>query len=56
VKRGTELLLIAAAFLAGLAVAAMIEAYEGDKQAAAWLEDGEHAGSGAARRRHDYTR
>ena len=34
------LLLIALAFLAGLAVAAMIEVYEGETQAAAWLEEG----------------
>jgi hypothetical protein len=39
-RAGAELLLIALAFLAGLAVAAMIEVYEGDTQAAAWLEEG----------------
>ena len=39
-RAGAELLLIGFAFLAGLAVAAMIEVYEGDTQAAAWLEEG----------------
>ena len=39
-RAGAELLLIALAFLAGLAVAAMIEICEGETQAAAWLEEG----------------
>lgn len=39
-RAGAELILLALAFLAGLAVAAMIESREGETQQAAWLEEG----------------